>query len=112
MNTQNESRLIDIEEVAEEFGLSVKRIRDYKSMGLIKVVRKEKNRDIFDREDIRRRKSIIDQLRAEGWTLRRVADVIDGRVGCYFIVFGVRPQQNWQHLIRILSHTAGLHSLQ
>jgi len=69
---------VDIQEVADLFGMSVISIRKYKDQKLLKVADKRGNKDLFDREDVLLRKRIIQQARVEkGLNLSQIAERMD-----------------------------------
>ena len=69
--------LIDIQEVANEFGKSVESIRKYKNFGIIRVSDKNGNKDLFDRSEILDIRIQLKELRLKGLTLSQIADEIE-----------------------------------
>jgi CheY-like chemotaxis protein len=70
--------LIDIEEVARLFEKSVESMRKYKNYGILKVVDRKGNKDLFSRQDVLRRKELVKRLQVEtGLTLSQIADQIE-----------------------------------
>ena len=69
--------LIDIKEVANEFGKSVESIRKYKNFGIIRVSDKNGNKDLFDRSEILDIRIQLKELRLKGLTLSQIADEIE-----------------------------------
>ena len=75
--TADDNDLIDGQEAAKLLRASIHTVRDYKKRGLIKIAGKEGNKDLYNRTDIMRRRSIIDKKRIEGYTLSQISAVIE-----------------------------------
>ena len=74
---QDSQQLIDIQEVADNFGKSVESIRKYKNFGIIRVSDKRGNKDLFDREEILSIRNRLRELRLRGLSLAQIADQLD-----------------------------------
>ena len=75
-------QLIGIDEVSSLFQKSVESIRKYKNYGILKVADKVGNKDLFDREDVLRKKQLVKEMQVQrGLSLSQIAmelDRIDG----------------------------------
>ena len=70
---QDSQQLIDIQEVADNFGKSVESIRKYKNFGIIRVSDKRGNKDLFDREEILSIRDRLRELRLRGLSLAQIS---------------------------------------
>ena len=75
--TLDNNDLIDGQEAAELLRASIYTVRNYKRLRLIRIVGKDGNKDLYSRRDIRRRRSIIDKKRIEGYTLSQITAMIE-----------------------------------
>lgn len=69
--------LIDTNQVANILKISIHAVRDYKKRGLIRIADKKGNKDLYSREDILRRHSIIKKKRRDGHTLTQISSFIE-----------------------------------
>jgi len=74
---QDDNDLIDGQEVAKILRASIYTVRDYKRLGLIKIADKRGNKDLYCREDVEYRRSIINKKRIEGYNLSQISALIE-----------------------------------
>lgn len=72
--------LIDINEVAKIFDISIPTVRDYKKRGLIKIADKDGNKDLYGKADILLRQSIIADMRRKGHSLSQISSLIENEL--------------------------------
>jgi CheY-like chemotaxis protein len=72
-----ENILIDTNKVIKLFNFSLESLRKYKALGLIKAYAKIGSKDLFDREDIIKRKKIIESCKRIGKGLDEVLTYIN-----------------------------------
>jgi len=72
--------LIDIKEVANILHISIPAVRDYKKRGLIKIVDKEGNKDLYSKKDILLRYSIIKEKRRAGHSLAQISSLLESEL--------------------------------
>jgi CheY-like chemotaxis protein len=71
-------QLIGIDEVSSLFQKSVESIRKYKNYGILKVADKIGNKDLFDREDVLRKKQLVKEMQVQrGLSLSQIAMELD-----------------------------------
>ncbi len=58
-------QLIGIDEVSRLFEKSVESIRKYKNYGILRVADKVGNKDLFDREDVVRKKQLVKEMQVQ-----------------------------------------------
>jgi len=67
-------QLIGIDEVSSLFEKSIESIRKYKNYGILKVADKVGNKDLFDREDVLRKKQLVKEMQVQrGLSLSQIA---------------------------------------
>ena len=99
--------LVDIQEAANLFGMSVVAIRKYKDQKLLKVAAKRGNKDLFDREDVLLRKQVIQNARVEkGLSLSQIAERMEELIaeakGEGVPPRPTRPALDGNHKLRVL----------
>lgn len=71
-------QLIGIDEVSSLFEKSIESIRKYKNYGILKVADKVGNKDLFDREDVLRKKQLVKEMQVQrGLSLSQIAAELD-----------------------------------
>ena len=71
-------QLIGIDEVSSLFEKSIESIRKYKNYGILKVADKVGNKDLFDREDVVRKKQLVKEMQVQrGLSLSQIAMELD-----------------------------------
>ena len=71
-------QLIGIDEVSSLFEKSIESIRKYKNYGILKVADKIGNKDLFDREDVLRKKQLVKEMQVQrGLSLSQIAMELD-----------------------------------
>ena len=71
-------QLIGIDEVSSLFEKSIESIRKYKNYGILKVADKVGNKDLFDREDVLRKKQLVKEMQVQrGLSLSQIAMELD-----------------------------------
>lgn len=65
-------RLLNIEEIAHQFDLSKATVNYYTNIGLIVINQKNKNRRLYDSEDVARRIKKVREMLNAGYTLRLI----------------------------------------
>ena len=71
-------QLIGINEVSSLFEKSIESIRKYKNYGILKVADKVGNKDMFDREDVVRKKQLVKEMQVQrGLSLSQIAMELD-----------------------------------
>lgn len=75
-NSKKQERTVSINEAARIFDLTVPTMRKYKDLGLIQIIKKRSNQDLFDPQDLRKRKEVILKKKVEGFTLRQISRII------------------------------------
>ena len=71
-------QLIGIDEVSSLFEKSIESIRKYKNYGILKVADKVGNKDLFDREDVLRKKQLVKGMQVQrGLSLSQIAMELD-----------------------------------
>ena len=71
-------QLIGINEVSSLFEKSIESIRKYKNYGILKVADKVGNKDLFDREDVLRKKQLVKGMQVQrGLSLSQIAMELD-----------------------------------
>ncbi len=67
-------QLIGINEVSSLFEKSIESIRKYKNYGILRVADKVGNKDLFDREDVLRKKQLVKEMQVQrGLSLSQIA---------------------------------------
>ena len=67
-------QLIGIDEVSRLFEKSIESIRKYKNYGILRVADKVGNKDLFDREDVVRKKQLVKDMQVQrGLSLSQIA---------------------------------------
>ena len=67
-------QLIGIDEVSRLFEKSIESIRKYKNYGILRVADKVGNKDLFDREDVMRKKQLVKEMQVQrGLSLSQIA---------------------------------------
>lgn len=76
-------KLIDIEEVAQAFGISTATVNYYTNLGLLIVDHKKGNKRFYDRDDVASRLNKIREMLNVGYTLRLIQrdSLMSGRGG-------------------------------
>ena len=70
--------MIGIDEVSSLFEKSIESIRKYKNYGILKVADKVGNKDLFDREDVLRKKQLVKEMQVQrGLSLSQIAAELD-----------------------------------
>jgi len=72
--------LVDGQEIAKLLDVSIHTVRDYKKLGLIKIAAKRGNKDLYSKADVMQRRSIIDKMRKEGYTLSHISQMLEGEL--------------------------------
>jgi DNA-binding transcriptional MerR regulator len=67
------SKLIGVREAAEILNISIHSLRDYRKRGLIIVAAKRGNTDLYDKEEVVRRYTIIREKRRQGFSLSQIS---------------------------------------
>jgi DNA-binding transcriptional MerR regulator len=71
-------QLIGIDEVSSLFEKSIESIRKYKNYGILKVADKVGNKDLFDRENVLRKKQLVKEMQVQrGLSLSQIATELD-----------------------------------
>ena len=65
-------RLINVEEVANQFTLSKASVNYYTNIGLLTVYAKKGNQRLYDRDDVAQRLGKIKEMMKIGYTLRLI----------------------------------------
>jgi DNA-binding transcriptional MerR regulator len=68
--------LIEAREVAEVLKISMPSLRDYRKRGLIVVAAKRGNTDLYDKDDVVRRGSMIKDKRRQGFSLSQISLIL------------------------------------
>ncbi len=66
-------KLIGAREVADILKISIHSLRDYRKRGLIIVAAKQGNMDLYDKADVLRRYSMIQERRKQGFSLSQIS---------------------------------------
>lgn len=73
---KNATELIDIHIVAKIFNLSIEAIRKYKQLGMIESCEKDGKKDLYDPNDIFRKRDLIKLYKQEGKSLKEIQNKI------------------------------------
>ena len=68
-----QNNLITIKEIAEKFNITPYTINHYTNLGLLKVVMKNKNKRLYDVNEVTHRLRTIANLMSEGYPLQLIA---------------------------------------
>ena len=68
-----QNNLITIKEIAEKFNITPYTINHYTNLGLLKVVMKNKNKRLYDANEVTHRLRTIANLMSEGYPLQLIA---------------------------------------
>lgn len=64
---------ITIKEISKKFGITPYTINHYTNLGLLKVVIKNKNKRLYDENEVTYRLKMVSNLMAEGYPLQLIA---------------------------------------
>jgi len=69
---KNTTAFIDINQVAKIFNLSIEAIRKYKQLGLIESCKRDGKKDLYDPNDIFRKRDLIKSHKQDGKSLKEI----------------------------------------
>ena len=76
-NYKMQSNLVTIKEISEKFNITPYTINHYTNLGLLKVVMKNKNKRLYDVNEVTHRIRMILNLISEGYPLQLIAKRIN-----------------------------------
>jgi DNA-binding transcriptional MerR regulator len=94
--------LIEAPEVAEILNISMPSLRDYRKRGLLAVAAKRGNTDLYDKEDVVRRCSVIKEKRGQGFSLSQISLMFSKEANNVINISGLEepePDMNDQELL-------------
>ena len=79
MKNKRPKKETSLQEIAKDYRISYQTLNYYTSLGLLHPQRRQGNKRLYVAEEVRERLGRIDKLKNEGYPLRIISNIINGR---------------------------------